>query len=351
MNSVAVLGDGAWGTACAALLADNGYHVTLWCYNADVAHAIATHACNTLYLPGVVLDTQRIHVTTDMHYAVADGAYVFEAIPIAHMRRSLRALPQKLAQEKTWICLSKGIEQQSLLLPTGILEDMFGPLHGKAVLSGPSFARDLVNKQLTAVTLATDDTTSANTVRQLLANDYMHIYASQDVTGVQLCGALKNGIALGVGILSGLGYGDNTKIYCVLRIMDEIANVLRVVGAHQETIYSLAGIGDSMLTALGSQSKNVIAGKRLAAGISLDQLHQEMNTLPEGINTVACVQQIMHRYKLTLPIMATLHAILFERAPVTLLYDTLSMQHESKTVFPPHATASTDFPDVCNELQ
>jgi glycerol-3-phosphate dehydrogenase (NAD(P)+) len=326
MNYVAVLGDGAWGTACASVLADNGYHVKLWCYNADVAQHIAAHACNAVYLPGVMLDTKRIQVTTDIRHAVAEAEYVFEAIPVVHMRASLRVVQREIAQAKTWICLSKGIEQQTLLFPTGILEDMFGPLHRKAAISGPSFARDLVRKQLTAVMLATDDDEVAHKVRHMFANDYVHVYVSQDMIGVQLCGALKNGIALSVGILNGLGYGDNTQIYCVLRIMHEIVEVLHVIGGKQETAYGLAGIGDIMLTALGLHSKNVAAGKRLAAGISLEQLCQEMNCLPEGINTIATMQQLAHRHKLVLPIMATLHAILFEDVPVKRLYDVLCAQ-------------------------
>lgn len=326
MNYVAVLGDGAWGTACASVLADNGYHVKLWCYNADVARSIATHACNTLYLSGVTLDAKRIHVTTDIAHAVADAEYVFEAIPVAHVRTSLRALQREIAQAKIWICLSKGIEQHTLLFPTGILEDMFGSLRGKAVISGPSFARDLVCKQLTAVMLATSDDGVANNVRHMFANEYVHMYVSQDSVGVQLCGALKNSIALAVGMLSGLGYGANTQIYCVLRIMHEIVNVLRVVGGKEETAYGLAGIGDIMLTALGSHSKNVVAGKRLAAGISLEQLRQEMKNLPEGINTIASVQQLAHHYKLVVPLIATLHAILFDHAPIKRLYDVLCEQ-------------------------
>ena len=269
MNDVAVLGDGAWGTACASVLADNGYHVKLWCHNAEVAQHIAMHGCNTIYLPGVMLDTERIQVTTDIMYAIADVEYVFEAIPVAHMRASLRIMQREIAQKKVWICLSKGIEQHTLLFPIGILEDMFGALRGKAVISGPSFARDLVRKQLTAVMLATDDDGIARKICHMFANDYVHTYASQDIVGVQLCGALKNGIALSVGMLDGLGYGDNTQIYCVLRIMREIATVLRVIGGQEETAHDLAGIGDIMLTALGSHSKNVVAGKRIAAGISL----------------------------------------------------------------------------------
>jgi len=351
MNDVAVLGDGAWGTACASVLADNGYHVKLWCHNAEVARDIATNACNTLYLPGVMLDTERIQVTTDIMYAITNAEYVFEAIPVAHMRTSLRVVQREIAQAKTWICLSKGIEQHTLLFPTDILEDMFGPLRGKVAISGPSFARDLMRKQLTAVMLATDDDGVAHKVREIFANDYVHAYVSQDVVGVQLCGALKNGIALSVGMLSGLGYGNNTHIYCVLRIMQEIVNVLRVVGGKEETAYGLAGIGDVMLTALGSHSKNVVAGKRLAAGISLEQLRQEMNGVPEGINTIASMQQLAHRHKLVLPIMATLHAILFEHVLVERLYEVLCEQRVLKSVCPPHAAASTDFLDVCNELQ
>ncbi len=316
MKHVVVLGEGAWGTACAQLLAENGMHVRLWCYHAEIAQEIKQHRTNSRYMPGFKLHAQ-IEPTHDIEQAVCGADFVFEAIPVQYLRSVMEQTVSCFKSTQTWVALSKGIEQQTLMVPTHLIDDVFGYETKKAVIAGPSFAHDLMKHEITGVTLAASDCDSAHHLQSLLANSYFRPYISLDLMGVQVGAAVKNVITLGVGLLKGAGYSDNAQALLLTRGLHEIVQIAVALGGKQETVYGLSGMGDLVLTAMGSQSKNLLVGTRLGKGQSLQTILQETGFIPEGINTVQAVHQLMKRHNLDLPICAGIYHVIFEQQSVT----------------------------------
>ncbi len=314
-NTITILGAGAWGTALATLLARNGYQLKLWCFEAEVADAIAHTRCNERYLPDVYLDG-AIEPTPDLAYALRDTSYIIEAIPVQYLRSILFQARPFCKPDQTWIVTSKGIEKETLLLPTQIVADVFPFKPKTVVLSGPSFARDLANDQLTAVHLGADDALLGKEIKKILTNEMFILHLSNDLIGMQMGGALKNVIALGVGILDGAGYTDNTKAFFITRGFQELVLLATALGAAQETLYGLSGLGDVILTATGPQSKNLTIGKRIGRGERLAEIMQTAEQLPEGINTLQSIAHLIHRLKLDAPICTGLYQVIFENKKV-----------------------------------
>lgn len=320
---VAVLGDGAWGTAIALLLAGKGYHVTMWCYNAHVAHTIKTTRYNSHYLPGFIFDS-NISVTTSMEEALKDVTHVFQAIPVAFLRTVLHQARPYYHPDQVWVVLSKGIEHNTLLLPSQIINEVFKVPVSTVIVSGPSFAHDVAHKKATAVVVAASTQPLADACAAMIKTSYVRPTVSLDIIGVQLCGALKNVIAVGVGLLDGAGYTDNTKAFLLTRGLHEIERVVQAAGGDSKTVYGFAGIGDLVLTAMGSLSRNVAVGKQLGAGQSLEDMVRSRNgVMPEGINTVVSLYQLAEKYHLDLPVCNALHAVITQGAPISTLVDSL----------------------------
>lgn len=315
MKQVAILGEGAWGTAVATLLAHNGYHVTIWCYHAPVADQINREHRNERYVPDIVLDSS-ITATTDMSEAVCDVSWVFEAIPVKFLRSVLKQAVHCFDPDQTWVVLSKGIEKDTLLFPTQILQELFGGSVKKAILAGPSFAVDVAKKQITAVTVAADNCAYAKQLQQMLANDYFRPYISTDMMGMQAGAALKNVITLGIGMLDGAGYTDNAKAFLLTRGLHEMVQLAEKVGGKQETVYGLSGVGDLVLTSMGSLSRNLEVGKRLGKGESLASILEHTGYIPEGINTVQSAYQLIQREHIDLPICRGIYEIIFTGTPL-----------------------------------
>ncbi len=311
MKTVCMIGEGAWGTAVATLLAHNGYTVKLWCHDAHVVDTIKKTRCNERYLPGITLD-EKIKPTADLNEAICDVQYIFEAIPIKYLRSVLQQAKPCFSPDQIWVILSKGIEQDTLLLPTQMLDDVFGVDVQKAVFAGPSFAHDVASKQVTAVTIGTSDCAFGETLQKFLANDYFRPYFSEDMIGVQVGSAFKNVITLGIGLLDGAGYTDNPKAFLFTRGLYEIVQLAQAMGGRQETVYGLSGIGDLVLTAMGKLSKNLEVGKRLGVGQSLDAILGQTGYIPEGINAVKSIDQLIAKYKLQLPICQGIYDVIFE---------------------------------------
>lgn len=310
---VTVLGAGAWGTALASLLADNGHQVMLWAYEADVADQINKHHTNR-YLKDMYL-SEQIGATHDIVQAVAYSDTMFVAIPVAFIRSSLSSISNEIAQCKRWIMTSKGIEQHTLLLPTQIVEDMWN-VRSFAAVSGPSFAYDLSRKQVTGIVIASHNEVLKQHVCALFANAYFIPELSSDVIGVQLCGALKNIIALGVGMLDGAGYTDNSKAYFLTRALHEMMQLGLQLGAQEKTFYGLAGVGDIVLTAMGSRSKNLAIGRRIGKGESLDAIAKKMSCMPEGINTLQSVHELMAQKQIIMPLCQAVYEVVFKQRSV-----------------------------------
>jgi glycerol-3-phosphate dehydrogenase (NAD(P)+) len=314
-HTVCVIGEGAWGTAVATLLAHNGYTVNLWCYHAHIAGDINCTRVNTRYMPGYKLSS-RIYATTDMARALDKSAHIFVAIPVQYLRSICTVLLPHLQSTHILVALSKGIEKDALALSTDIMDDVLGSSIKKAVIAGPSFAHDLIREQPTGFVVASHTHATASALCNMLKNEFCTLTVSADVRGVQLCSAIKNVIALGVGILDGAQYGDNTKTLFVMRCIDEMCVLVKACGGSVETVYGLAGIGDIMLTAYGMHSRNVIVGRRIGAGERLDAVIAATGHIPEGVNTVLSIHDLARHMHVTMPLCQEVYNVLHNNTPI-----------------------------------
>lgn len=317
--NISVLGAGAWGTALATLLADNGHDVLLWAHEQSVVDDITDAYENKKFLPGIVLQPS-INATHDLKLLARHAKIIFVTVPVAFLRSVLQKLQVDVPHDVHWVIASKGIEQHTLMLPTQIIDDQLQRPADSAVISGPSFAYDLASKQVTGLVIAAHHEDTAQCVKQLMDNAYLFTKHSSDLIGVQLAGALKNVLALGVGILDGAGYTDNTKAYFFTRCLHEITQLGIALGAQAETFYGLAGVGDMVLTAMGKLSKNVALGRALGAGQSLDAALQRIGCAPEGLNTLQSLYQLMHKKQIAMPLCKGVYDILFKQAAVASLF-------------------------------
>lgn len=305
---IAILGEGAWGTAIATLLANNGHEVFLWCHDATVKAAIEKNRTNATYLPGIILDHAIVPVTSlDV---LQQAHYIFEAVPVKFLRSVIQQAKSYYHDEQIWVVLSKGIEQDTLLVPTAMLDQILAAQVKKAVIVGPSYAQNVAKREYTAVALAADSCAIAKSVAQLVNNQYFHAYLTTDVLGVQWCAAIKNCIAIGIGMLDAAGYGDNAKSFLLTAGLSEMAALCTRLGGDSTTAYGLAGIGDLVLTAMGTLSKNQRVGMLLVQGYSLDDIAQQFGAMPEGINTIQSIHQLLEKTT-AMPLLSGMYDMIF----------------------------------------
>jgi glycerol-3-phosphate dehydrogenase (NAD(P)+) len=312
MTQVAVIGAGAWGTALADLLARNGAQVTLWAYEADVAAAVQTQHENPRFLPGIALHP-ALRGTADLAAAVQGAAMVLFVAPSSVLRRVARQAAAAMPADATLVVASKGIEAESFALMTDVVAE---ELPGRPVvaLSGPSFAAEVAQQQPTAVVAASSDAAAAQRVQQLCSNETFRVYTHHDVTGVELGGALKNVMAIAVGIADGLGLGYNTRAALITRGLAEIARLGGALGADLLTFAGLAGMGDLVLTCTGPLSRNRTLGLALGEGRTLAEAQAGRETVAEGVPTAASAHALAAARGIEMPIVAAVHGILFEGA-------------------------------------
>ncbi|TET06428.1 NAD(P)-dependent glycerol-3-phosphate dehydrogenase [Candidatus Dependentiae bacterium] len=315
MKPIAILGEGAWGTAVATVLANNGYTVNLWCHDPEVAQTIKKSSFNKKYMPDVKLP-QTIIPMERIEEVIADVEWVFEAIPVKYLRSVLEQAKPFVTSNQIWVVLSKGIEQETLLLPMQLFDDVFEISVDKAVCLGPSFAHGVVCKEVTAVVVAASDKKVCSRLKNILANEYFRPYESSDMIGVQVGAALKNVIALGIGILEGAGYGENTKAFVLTKGLHDMVTCAQAVGGEKETIYGLAGVGDLVLTCTGGFSRNVMVGKYFGQGQSIEEIIAKTGVIPEGVNTVKSIYQLAQKHGLRLPVCEGIYDMIFGEKPV-----------------------------------
>lgn len=319
---VAILGAGAWGTAIASVLANNGHDVLLWVHESDVVDDINSNHRNNRYLPNILLH-QSIRATSNLAEVICGTKYVFESLPVCYMRSTIAQTVNCFSKDQIWVITSKGIEQNTLMLPTQIIDDLFGYKTKKVVMAGPSFAQEVAEKKVTGIVIASDDHTVAQQLQTLMKNDYFCPEISSDMIGVQLGGALKNVITLGIGMLDGAGFTDNAKAFLFTQGLAEMAKLGVKLGAKQETFYGLSGVGDLVLTAMGKLSKNLAVGRQLGKGQPIDQIIKETGYIPEGVNTVQSLHQLMQDEDVVLPVCQGIYQVVFEGVSLQRVIDKL----------------------------
>jgi glycerol-3-phosphate dehydrogenase (NAD(P)+) len=306
---IAMLGTGAWGTALAKVLRDNGHTLTLW--DGDAANLENLRAGrNQLYLPGVPLPTDW-RVEPDLNRAAADQDVLVFALPSVVFRQIASRLS---ATPATLVTVTKGIEYDTGQTMGRILRE-YAPRNPVAALSGPSFALEVARGIPTAVVCASEDESTARAVQHLFHRPTFRIYRSTDLAGVELGGALKNIIAIAAGIGDGLGYGDNTKAALVTRAISEMRRLGVACGAQPETFSGLSGLGDLTLTCFSRQSRNREFGERLGRGESMETLIGSAPKLAEGYPTTRSAYRLARQLGIVAPIIDEVYAVLYEGKP------------------------------------
>lgn len=326
---IAVIGAGAWGTALADLFADIDHEVMLWVFEADLCARMAAHRENDLYLPGIALH-ENLRFTPDLAEAASAGQDVLVSVMPSHVVRAVWTKLAPSVHEETRIAsATKGVEENTLLLPTQIIAQCLGAAGGAgrvlACLSGPTFARELAERKPTAITAASDDSGAALAIQEALAAPGFRIYTGVDPVGVQLGGALKNVIALAAGIADGMELGYNARAALIVRGLTEVARLGAAMGGRAETFAGLAGMGDLVLTCTGDLSRNRTVGVRLGEGEPLQKILESMTAVAEGVSTAPAAVGLADKHGVEMPICREVHAVLFEgRSPEDAVRDLMA---------------------------
>ncbi len=309
---VAVLGAGGWGTALSILLHGNGSDVTLWAYKPEIAEEIYRLRENRTYLHGVNIPA-GIRITNDIRTAVASAELVVGSVPSQFLREQLSTIADMDFRTKLFVNTAKGIESTSLLTMSEVVQSTLSNFHMEnyVVLSGPSHAEEVSRLMPTAIVAASSHRKSAETVQNVFMNKYFRVYLNRDVKGVELCGALKNVIALAAGMSDGAGFGDNTKAALMTRGMVEITRLGEALGAHHRTFSGLAGMGDLIVTCMSRYSRNRFVGEQVAAGRKVDEVLNEIKMVAEGVPTTDAAHRLARELKVEMPIMDQVFEVLF----------------------------------------
>jgi glycerol-3-phosphate dehydrogenase (NAD(P)+) len=316
MMNVAVLGAGAWGTVLAKLLADKEHPTRIWAHRREVAETINAARVNTRYLPSVELPA-RLRATHDLEEALHGAELVVVVIP-SHGLRAVMRDARRYVPERALLCsASKGIENDSLMLMSEVLLEELGHAVEPRLtyLSGPSFAKEVAQRMPTTVVVAGTSERETETVQHTFATDKFRTYASSDVTGVELGGALKNVIAIAAGIGDGLGFGHNTRAGLITRGLAEIGRLAARKGANPLTLAGLAGMGDLVLTCTGELSRNRTVGLELGRGRTLTDILATLGHVAEGVKTTKSAYDLSNKLGVEMLITAEVYHILYEDKP------------------------------------
>ncbi len=309
MSYIAVLGAGSWGTTLACLLVDKGYDVSFWSFEKEVADEINRHGRNSVYLPDVDLPP-GLKATHDIEEAVRKSRYILNVVPTQFTRKVFQEAIQYIHEDAIITSASKGIEQGSLQTVSGILHELSGSRG--AVLSGPSFAKEVIAKYPTAVTLACQNPETGLLLQEIFNTNYFRVYTHRDIIGVEIGGALKNVIAIASGISDGLGLGHSARAALITRGLVEITRLGEVMGADKRTFSGLSGMGDLVLTCTGPLSRNYSVGIKLGQGMRLADIISSTRSVAEGVATAQSAFELSKKYDVEMPIVEQVYNVLYQ---------------------------------------
>jgi glycerol-3-phosphate dehydrogenase (NAD(P)+) len=308
LKNLAIIGGGSWGTALAIVLAPRFSRVTLWVYESDLAARMVSGRINDIYLAGCPIPT-TVAITADLASAL-DGAEIVLSVMPSHLARGLyqRMLPW-LNENLLFVSATKGLENHSLLRITEVIRDVVGTRR-VAVISGPSFAREVACFEPTAVVAAATEPGVAETVQAAFSGPTFRVYTSSDPIGVEIGGSIKNVVAIGAGVLHGMGLGHNAMAALITRGLAEMTRLAVAMGGRPQTLAGLAGLGDLVLTCTGDLSRNRTVGIELARGRKLDEIVTSMKMVAEGVKTTDAAVDLAKRYSVEMPIAGQMHQML-----------------------------------------
>jgi glycerol-3-phosphate dehydrogenase (NAD(P)+) len=300
MSRITVFGAGAWGSTLAQVLCDAGNDVLLWGRNVETVAEINTSHTNDRYLAGQVLPT-TLHATTDLDEAFAFSQVYVLAIPSTQLRATLNEWKSRFSADCTIVSTLKGIEVSTMLRMTEIIEEILGK-HKIALLTGPNLADELILRQPAGAVAASTSLAVAEQVRELFRTPYYRVYTSVDLQGCELAGAIKNVIALAVGISIGMGYGENTQAMLITRGLNEVARLCAAHGSDPLTAAGLAGMGDLVATCGSPLSRNRTFGELLGRTGSMEMAIAQGAKTVEGVASSGAIVEIAHRVGVEVPV-------------------------------------------------
>lgn len=310
--SISVIGAGGWGTAFSRLLALNNHDVILWARRPHAAETIDKTRENVDYLPGVKLPHKHLHVTALLSEALAAETVIL-AVPSFAMRGMMEQIAALVPEKKVYVNLAKGLDRDSRQTMSEIIADAVDA-RGVFTLSGPSHAEEVGRDMPTAVVLAGRDQTLGRTLQRLFSTPRFRIYYAEDIRGVELCGTVKNIIAIATGISDGLGFGDNTRGALITRGLAEIVRFGRAFAVSEKTFFGLSGLGDLVATCTSEHSRNRFVGSRIGRGEPISQIIGNMKMVAEGVYATEIVHMLASEKKVEMPITEAVYRILYEEA-------------------------------------
>jgi glycerol-3-phosphate dehydrogenase (NAD(P)+) len=310
-GSIAIIGAGSWGTALAIVLAPRFERIRLWVLEQDLAKRMTARRENDIFLPGFSLPP-NIDAVTELASALEDAQIVLGVMPSRFARHLYGSMLPHLKPHMRFVSATKGLEQGTLLrmseVAQHVISEKFAPQI--AVLSGPTFAREVARGEPTAVVISSEDRALAQCIQAEFSGPTFRLYANDDPTGVEIGAALKNIIAIGAGVCQGLGLGNNVLAALITRGLAEITRLAVAMGGQPRTLSGLAGLGDLVLTCTGELSRNRSVGIELAKGRTLPEIVSSMRMIAEGVETTAVAVELALKFQLDMPITAQMDAVL-----------------------------------------
>ena len=308
---IGVIGAGAWGTALARLLAINGNAVQLWCHEAETKQDILTNHVNSSFLPDIPLP-ETLGATTELSEVVRNSRILVASLPSHITREVAKKMLPEITSKHILVILSKGIERHSLALMSEIYAEELNNLPKLAVLSGPTFAREVALDLPSAAVLACAEEETGSILQQKFHTNRFRLYRSTDLVGVQLGGAIKNVIAIASGIADGMKLGLNARAALICRGVAEMTRLGVVMGGSAETFAGMSGVGDLVLTATGTLSRNHNLGENLGQGLSLEECLPAGGAVAEGVRNAVSIHELAERHKIEMPICNAVYQVLHE---------------------------------------
>ncbi len=311
---ISIIGAGSWGTALARIISDNGHQVLIYDINPETINEINTFHTNKSKLPNGVLN-DNVRGTVNLEEAIAFCDIVLLVVPTKVIRSVLENINSVIKSKKIFVNASKGIEPGTFKRVSEIVYEVIDNqyIDSFVALTGPSHAEEVILQMLTSVTAASDNEKSSLIIQRIFSNQtYFRVYALNDLIGAELGGSLKNIIALASGMLDGLGYGDNAKAALVTRGLVEMEKLAVALGAKENTLYGLTGLGDLVVTCFSPHSRNFQAGKKIASGKDLDKALQEMTMVVEGARSCEAAYFASKNLNIETPIIDAVYEVIYE---------------------------------------
>ncbi|MBL7070961.1 MAG: NAD(P)-dependent glycerol-3-phosphate dehydrogenase [Candidatus Omnitrophica bacterium] len=321
MNKVCILGDGGWGTALAIRLSEKGVDVSLWGVFEDYIRSISETRQNTKFLKGIAIPAE-VNITPSLKPALSGAGIVILAIPSKYLRDILPRLKGVLADASILVSAAKGIEGRTLMRMSELIEDVLGKDRKIAAISGPSIAIEVAKGMPATIVASSRSLNLAREVQNVLAGDKLRVYSSDDLTGVELGGALKNIIAIAAGISDSLGFGANTKAAILTRGLAEITRLGVAMGARRETFAGLSGMGDLITTCISPHSRNRWFGEMLGRGKRAKAIVEETEMVVEGVTTTESAYRLSQKIGVDMPITREIYNVIYkDKSPKDVVKD------------------------------